>query len=88
MRPQVTGNNKVGLVDPPDELIPDPAVWKEFSITSMTGWRWTHDAELDFPPPIKICNRCYRSRRALEAFKQRMTRQAIEQRAARRDDSR
>lgn len=61
----------------PDELVPDPVVWREFGISSMTGWRWTHDLELGFPPPIKIRNRCFRSRRALEEFKVRMMRQAI-----------
>ena len=29
-----------------DELVPDPQVWSELNITSMTGWRWTRDPEL------------------------------------------
>lgn len=69
----------------PDELVPDPKVWREFNITPMTGWRWTNDPDLGFPPPIKIRTRCFRSRRALEAFKARMLRLAIENRAARHD---
>ena len=68
----------------PDELVPDPQVWRELGITSMSLWRWTNDPKLDFPPPIKIRTRCFRSRRALEAFKERMLRTAIEQRSAKR----
>jgi predicted DNA-binding transcriptional regulator AlpA len=58
--------------DAPDQLVPDPQVWREFGISSMTGWRWTRDPTLGFPPPIKIRTRCFRSRRALEEFKRRM----------------
>jgi predicted DNA-binding transcriptional regulator AlpA len=68
------------VADPPDELIPDPTVWKEFGISSMTGWRWTNDPALGFPPPVKIRNRKFRSRRALEAFKQRLLIEAATQR--------
>lgn len=60
-----------------DHLVPDPQVWKELGISSMTGWRWTHDPELGFPGPVKIRNRNFRSRRALEDFKARMLRQSI-----------
>ena len=63
----------------PDELVPDPVVWREFHISSMTGWRWTNDPELGFPRPIKIRNRCFRSRHALEEFKSRMLRESIAQ---------
>src|SRR5262249_2389355 len=70
--------------EPPDELVPDPVVWREFGVTSMTLWRWTRDLELGFPPAIKIGNRKnshnFRSRRALEAFKQRMIARAIAER--------
>ncbi|MET3840961.1 hypothetical protein [Bradyrhizobium sp. OAE829] len=62
---------------PPDELVPDPVVWKEFGITSMTLYRWTNDANLKFPRPIKIRTKNFRSRRALEEFKSRMLRSAI-----------
>jgi hypothetical protein len=60
-----------------DELVPDTAVVKEFSITSMTLWRWDHDLSLGFPPPVIIRKRKFRSRRALEEFKGRMIRTAI-----------
>src|SRR5437660_11033276 len=55
-----------------DELVPDPKVWRELGISSMTGWRWTRDHQLGFPPPIKIKARNYRSRRALNEWRERM----------------
>ena len=55
-----------------DELVPDPTVIKEFKINLMTIWRWSNDPDLGFPPAIKIRNRNYRSRRALDDFKARM----------------
>lgn len=66
----------------PDELVPDPQVWRELGITSMTGWRYTHDPKLNFPPPIKIRTRNFRSRRQLEAFKARLLRDAMSRRAS------
>jgi hypothetical protein len=65
------------LDDRPDHLVPDPVVWRELGVTSMTGYRWSRDPTLDFPPAIKIKNRNFRSRRMLEAFKARLLRQAI-----------
>ena len=65
-----------------DELVPDPQVWREFRVTPMTGWRWTHDVSLGFPPPIKIRNRNYRSRRALNAFREALVRRALVKAAA------
>lgn len=64
-----------------DEFVPDQKVWREFGISSMSGYRWTHDPNLNFPPAIKIRTRCFRSRRALEEFKERMMRSAISHRA-------
>jgi hypothetical protein len=43
----------------------------------MTLWRWDRDPELDFPPPVKIRKKNYRSRQQLEQFKQRMVNSAI-----------
>ena len=63
-----------------DSLVPDPQVWRELGITAMTGWRYTNDPQLDFPPAIQIRNRNFRSRQALEAFKARMLRRALETR--------
>jgi hypothetical protein len=61
-------------------LVPDPQVWREFGVTPMTGWRWTHDKALNFPQPIKIRNRCFRSRPEIEAFKDRMIREGVRRR--------
>jgi hypothetical protein len=62
------------------ELVPDPQVCREFHITSMTLWRWDHDPELKFPPPIRIRGRKFRHRSALEAFKRQLIRNAIARR--------
>jgi hypothetical protein len=62
---------------PNDELVPDPQVWREFRVTSMTGWRWTRDPALGFPPVIKIRSRNYRSRAALNAWRERMIRNGV-----------
>ena len=63
-------------MDAPDHLVPDPQVWREFGVTAMTIWRWTHNRALGFPPPMKINRRNFRSRRALEEFKARLLRDA------------
>jgi predicted DNA-binding transcriptional regulator AlpA len=63
----------------PNDLIPDPEVLDEFHISAMTLWRWDHDEELKFPPPIRIRNRKYRQRSALDEFKQRLIQDAIHQ---------
>jgi hypothetical protein len=65
-----------------DTLVPDPQVAKEFNVTLMTLWRWTHDPRLGFPPPVKIQNRNYRSRRGLEKFKLNLVSEAIRAREA------
>lgn len=63
-----------------DRLVPDPIVAAEFHTTLMGLYRWTNDPELRFPAPIKIRNRNFRSRRAIEEFKTRMMRAAVTQR--------
>jgi hypothetical protein len=60
-----------------DELVPDPVVARELGITLMSVWRWSHDADLKFPPATKIRGRNFRSRKALEEFKKRMLRDAV-----------
>lgn len=62
---------------PQDDLVPDPQVWRSFGITSMTLHRWDADPALNFPPPIRIRNRKFRSRKALEQFKARLLADAI-----------
>jgi hypothetical protein len=75
----------MAAVDTHDELVPDPVVWRELGITPMTGWRWTHDPALEFPPAVKIRNRNYRSRAALNAWRERMFRRALPQTAVERE---
>jgi hypothetical protein len=78
-----TAGRKTSAGEAPDEFVPDPVVWKEFGISSMTGWRWSHDPtmiELGFPPATKIRNRNYRNRHLLESFKARLLRRAFKQR--------
>jgi hypothetical protein len=71
--------------DAPDQFVPDPVVWKEFGVCSMTGDRWDKDprmAELGWPPPIRIKSRKFRSRRMLEKFKNALLSAAIAARTA------
>lgn len=65
------------MPDNADQLIPDPQVWRMLNICSMTLRRWTRDPKMDFPPAIKIRSRNYRSRAAIEAWKEKMLRKGI-----------
>jgi hypothetical protein len=67
----------------PEILVPDPQVWREFNVSSMTLARWTADPTLGFPPPLKINGRNFRSRRLLEKFKEDLLHKAIADRAGR-----
>ncbi len=60
-----------------DTLVPTNKVLEELNISAMTLWRWERDAALAFPPAVKIRNRNYRSRKALEAFKHRLLSEAL-----------
>ena len=56
----------------PAQLVPDPAVAREFQISLMTLSRWSKDPrmlELGWPPAVKIRGRNFRPRRGLEQFK-------------------
>jgi hypothetical protein len=66
-----------------DALITDPKVWEAFSVTPMTGHRWTHDQKLNFPQAIKINGRNYRQGRELNQFVARKVRESLEQRSQR-----
>jgi hypothetical protein len=66
----------------PEILVPDPQVWAEFGITEMSGYRWTNDPDLGFPPAIKVRGRNFRSRRLLEEFKAALIHKAITGRSA------
>jgi hypothetical protein len=72
--------------DAADELVPDPQVRREFGGRSeMWTWRLDHDekmAALGWPPPIRINRLKYRSRRALNEFRENLVRRAIAERAA------
>lgn len=70
--------------DIPDELVPDPQVSKELSVTLMTMWRWDRDPEmvaLGWLPPVRLRTRKYRSRQLLEKFKSAALRRAIKTRS-------
>jgi len=60
-----------------DTFVPDPQVWKELGISSMTGWRWQRDPDLNFPPRIQIRGRNFRSRKQLERWKAEMLRRSM-----------
>jgi hypothetical protein len=80
----VDGDDGEGDGDEPDTLVPDPVVCAEFSISSMTLWRWDRDPKLvalGLPPPITIRRRKFRSRRLLENFKTALMQIAIVRRA-------
>jgi predicted DNA-binding transcriptional regulator AlpA len=49
-------------------LIPDPQVWKRYGVTSMTGWRWDNNPNLQFPKPVVINRRKYRYEDELEQW--------------------
>ncbi len=58
-----------------DTLVPASKARQECgNISPMTEWRWERDPNLNFPPAVKIRGRKYRSRKALEAFKQQLRR--------------
>jgi hypothetical protein len=67
-----------------DELVPDPAVAREFNVSLMTIWRWDQSAEkaaLGWPPAVRMggkCPRKFRSRSLLEQFKANLLRLALD----------
>jgi hypothetical protein len=66
-------------------LIPDPEVFRDLSITPMTGWRWDRDprmAELGWPPPIYRGRYKFRDSKRYQKFKANLLRQAIAKRDA------
>jgi hypothetical protein len=74
------------MSDDVDQLVPDPKVAEEFSITLMTMFRWDNDpakVALGWPPKVRIGRRNYRHRSGLEAFKANLMRQALAERKAR-----
>ena len=74
---EIEGGAEIGA------LIPDPEVFRELSITSMTGWRWDRDpkmAALGWPVPIYRGRYKFRSAKQYQKFKANLVRQAIARR--------
>jgi predicted DNA-binding transcriptional regulator AlpA len=72
-----------------DPLVPDPDVAREFSVSLKTIWEWTTKRpDLGFAQRISINGRNYRRRSEIEAFKDRMVREAIARAEAERPDGR
>ena len=68
-----------------DVLVPDPAVRREFGgISEDTLKAWDEDPDLGFVPKIVIRNRNYRSRAALDAFKDKLAMDALAAKRKRR----
>jgi hypothetical protein len=69
----------------PDRLVPDATARAELGgVSKMTWWRWQRDprmAALGFPVAIVLCDRTYRSRAELEAFKARLMQEGIKARS-------
>jgi len=66
-----------------DCLVGDPKVAEELDTTLMQLWRWDHNPAmhaLGWPPKVKISNRNYRHRSALEAFKANLMQRALAER--------
>ena len=64
--------------------VPDPEACREVGICTMTGWRWDRSkemADLGWPIAIRINRRKFRSRAALDAFKQNLVERAVKDRA-------
>jgi len=62
-----------------DTFVPDNLVALELGgVSLMTLYRWSNDPNIDFPPPIKMNGRNYRSRRKIERFKKRLQQQALD----------
>jgi hypothetical protein len=81
-RPTVTKRHECRLEDDIDSFVPEARVREEFDVTAMTLYRWDHDRDLGFPPPITIRGRKYRSRKQLQEFKERQIKLAIVNRKA------
>lgn len=68
-----------------DSFVPDNQARAELgSVSTMTLWRWQDDQALialGLPPPIRIRDRIFRSRKQLEEFKRALMLQAIKDRS-------
>ncbi len=48
------------VADGAEQLLPDRRVADRYRVSLMSLWRWDHNPELGFPPPIRINRRKYR----------------------------
>jgi predicted DNA-binding transcriptional regulator AlpA len=60
-----------------NDLIPKPAIARELGVSSRTVSRWMADPAIAFPRPIRLRNRLYFARSALEAWKSARIRASI-----------
>jgi hypothetical protein len=84
---EVWSDEMLGAVEAGDSLVPDNIVALELGgVSRMTLLRWSADPAMSFPPVIKHNNRCYRSRKALEQYKQHLKKQAIRNRKLQKEE--
>jgi len=60
-----------------ETLVPITDIAKEFCRCARTVKRWIADPEIGFPTPIRLNNRLYVNRTALEDFKRRLLSAAL-----------
>jgi predicted DNA-binding transcriptional regulator AlpA len=65
------------MTSTPNDLIPKPAIARELGVSSRTVSRWMADPALEFPRPIRLRNRLYFARTALEEWKTARVRASI-----------
>jgi predicted DNA-binding transcriptional regulator AlpA len=58
--------------NPIDRFLTGPEVDRRYSRSAMTRWRWSKDATLGFPVPMKINGRLLYRLSELEAWERRM----------------
>jgi predicted DNA-binding transcriptional regulator AlpA len=51
-----------------DSFLTGPQVNERYNISAMTRWRWERNPQLAFPAPMKINNRSYWKRSALDLW--------------------
>jgi predicted DNA-binding transcriptional regulator AlpA len=56
-----------------EQYLTGPDIDRRYKRSPQTRWRWSKDAELGFPKPMKIKNRLLYRRSEIEAFERRMT---------------
>jgi predicted DNA-binding transcriptional regulator AlpA len=58
--------------NPIDRFLTGPEVDRRYSRSAMTRWRWSKDATLGFPVPMKVNGRLLYRLSELEAWERRM----------------